>query len=214
MDKNIIGLIVTTVYIAFVILTSKLFEKKGEEISRKYMHIMLSNIWFMIIFLFDNYIIAAILPAFFVIVNALSHKFNLIKTMERKEGDTLGTVYYAIVLLIIVLWTVSKHNQIIGLPGVLIMGYGDGLAAVVGKKVKSKQFKIFGDTKSIAGSTTMFVVSLLISLITFNVIGMSYFVVKAIFTAAIATVLEAISAKGLDNITVPLIITIMVAFMV
>ncbi len=210
--NNIIGLIVASIYILVIFLTSKLFEKKGKEVTRKYIHIMLSNIWFISMAFFDNYIIAAILPMLFVIINSLSYKFNLIKIMEREDKkEGIGTVYYAISLTVLSLVTFYINKPILALPGILIMGYGDGLAAVIGQKVKSKSFNILGSTKSIAGSATMLIVSLIISILIFSFIGIEYLILKAFLIAIIATILEAISVKGLDNITVPLIITVIVA---
>lgn len=210
--NNIIGLIVASIYILVIFLTSKLFEKKGKEVTRKYIHIMLSNIWFISMAFFDNYIIAAILPMIFVIINSLSYKFNLIKIMEREDKkEGIGTVYYAISLTVLSLVTFYINKPILALPGILIMGYGDGLAAVIGQKVKSKSFNILGSTKSIAGSATMLIVSLIISILIFSFIGIEYLILKAFLIAIIATILEAISVKGLDNITVPLIITVIVA---
>lgn len=210
--NNIIGLIVASIYILVIFLTSKLFEKKGKEVTRKYIHIMLSNIWFISMAFFDNFIIAAILPMLFVIINSLSYKFNLIKIMEREDKkEGIGTVYYAISLTVLSLVTFYINKPILALPGILIMGYGDGLAAVIGQKVKSKSFNILGSTKSIAGSATMFIVSLIISILIFSFIGIEYLILKAFLIAIIATILEAISVKGLDNITVPLIITVIVA---
>lgn len=210
--NNVIGLIVASIYILVIFLTSKLFEKKGKEVTRKYIHIMLSNIWFISMAFFDNFIIAAILPMLFVIINSLSYKFNLIKIMEREDKkEGIGTVYYAISLTVLSLVTFYINKPILALPGILIMGYGDGLAAVIGQKVKSKSFNILGSTKSIAGSATMLIVSLIISILIFSFIGIEYLILKAFLIAIIATILEAISVKGLDNITVPLIITVIVA---
>lgn len=210
--NNIIGLIVASIYILVIFLTSKLFEKKGKEVTRKYIHIMLSNIWFISMAFFDNFIIATILPMLFVIINSLSYKFNLIKIMEREDKkEGIGTVYYAISLTVLSLLTFYINKPILALPGILIMGYGDGLAAVIGQKVKSKSFNILGSTKSIAGSATMLIVSLIISILIFSFIGIEYLILKAFLIAIIATILEAISVKGLDNITVPLIITVIVA---
>lgn len=210
--NNIIGLILASIYILVIFLTSKLFEKKGKEVTRKYIHIMLSNIWFISMAFFDNFIIATILPMLFVIINSLSYKFNLIKIMEREDKkEGIGTVYYAISLTVLSLVTFYINKPILALPGILIMGYGDGLAAVIGQKVKSKSFNILGSTKSIAGSATMLIVSLIISILIFSFIGIEYLILKAFLIAIIATILEAISVKGLDNITVPLIITVIVA---
>ena len=213
MDRNIIGLIVCIVYITVILFTSKFFEKKGKEASRKYIHIMLSNIWFFIVIFFDNYIMASILPALFVVINYLSYKFNIIKTMERdnKEEETLGTVYYAIVLLILAFWTVKIGRPLIGLPGVLIMGYGDGFAAIIGRCLDSKEYKVFGAKKTIAGTATMFIISFIIATVIYGTIGMNGFIVKGIIVAAVATIFEAASPKGLDNFSVPLIVSIITA---
>ncbi len=55
----------------------------------------------------------------------------------------------------------------------------------------------------------MFVFSLVISCVVFYMIGIEYFILKALLTAVIATLLEAVSVKGLDNITVPIMVTVM-----
>ena len=208
---NWLGLLVSFVYIGLVILSAKIFEKKEKEVSRKYIHIMLGNWWIIAMIFFNNVLFAAIGPAVFVIINYLSYKKDLIKVMERDEQDGFGTVYYALSLLIlaIVSFGILKEPTL-GLIPTLVMAYGDGLAAVVGKKAKSKKYKLGGTKKSFAGSLTMF-------LITFVLIGTYlYFMHSSIFfinthwilisamMAFCITGIEAASGKGLDNITVPI----------
>ena len=219
MDKNILGLIYATLYIVLVFVTSKLISKfvknKQKEITRKYIHIMLSNIWFISISFFDNFLIEALLPMLFVIINAISYKYNIIKIMEREDkSEGYGTIYYAISLTILSLVTFYINNPIIALPGILIMGYGDGLAAVVGKNIRSKEYTVMSGKKTIAGSTAMFIISFLVTLLTFIYMGINVILLKALIIALISTVIEAISIKGLDNITVPLLITLIVANMI
>ena len=207
--NNLIGVIVSTIYIAFVLVTSKFVSKKGEEISRKYVHIMLCNIWIIYLLFIDSLAIGCILPALFVVINTLSYKFKLIKSMEREENDGFGTIYYAISILITVIFSYGLDNPVFGTIGILSMGYGDGLAAVVGKNVKGPKYKIGNTTKSLAGSTTMFIVTLIISSIVLYVVGAEYFLLKGVLMSIVATILEAISIKGLDNITVPSILLIL-----
>lgn len=215
--SNIIGIIVSVLFIGIVMLSGKLFEKAGKEASRKFIHIMLSNWWIIAMVFFDNVFSAALLPAIFVIINYVSFKTDLIKVMERDEGtenkDSLGTVYYAISLLILSIITFGPiQNPIIGLCGILVMGYGDGLAAVIGQSVKSKEFIVFGNKKSIAGCITMFVISCII-LSGFLYYNMSEFwCLKAFVIAGLITLIETISIKGTDNITVPLL-TSLLAFL-
>ena len=43
--SNLWGIIVSYLYIFVIIIFAKLFEKKGKEVSRKFIHIMLGNWW-------------------------------------------------------------------------------------------------------------------------------------------------------------------------
>lgn len=208
--RNIFGLIISVVYIGMVFLGGKLFEKSGKEASRKFIHIMLSNWWIIAMIFFDNVWCAALLPFLFIIINYVSYKYDIIKVMERDEGeenkDSLGTVYYAFSLLVLAIITFGLiKNPLIGLCGISVMGYGDGLAAVVGKGVNSYKFKVFNNTKSVAGCLTMFFVSFMILTGFCVYANVSYWLIKSILVAILLTIVEAVSIKGTDNITVPLL---------
>ena len=217
--NNLYGLIISILYIGLVILLSNLFTKASKEASRKFIHIMLSNWWIIAMIFFNNVWFASILPAIFIIINYLSYKYDLIKEMERDDNDstekTLGTVYYTISLLILSITTFGIINKpLVGLIGVLIMGYGDGFAAIAGQSIKSKSFKIFGSTKSIAGSATMFIISLIIVSGAFAYLGINLWLIKSILIAFIVTVFEAVSPKGTDNLTIPLLSSLLVYCMI
>jgi len=216
---NIIGIVVSVVFIGIVMIAGKLFEKAGKEASRKFIHIMLSNWWIIAIVFFDNVWFAAALPAAFVVINYISFKTDLIKVMERDEGDenkdSLGTVYYAISLLILALITFGPiKNPLIGLCGILVMGYGDGLAAVIGQSIKSKKIEVFGNTKSVAGCVTMFLVTGMILAGFLYYSSSEYWAIKAVVIAGLMTLIEAVSVKGTDNITVPLLTSLLAFLMV
>ena len=194
---NIIGIIVSILYIGLVMMGAKVFEKKSKEASRKFIHIMLGNWWFIAMYYFTNVWFAAILPLAFIIINYISYKKNLIKIMEREKNDGLGTVYYAIALLILVIVSFGIYNKpSLGLIPTLVMAYGDGLAAVIGK--------------TLAGSITMFIVTTILiggylafihSVVFWET---AHWTLVSIMMAYVITSLEAISIKGTDNITVPI----------
>lgn len=212
---NIIGVIISILFIGITLISAKLFEKVGKEASRKYIHIMLSNWWIIAMVFFDNVIVASLVPALFVFINYVSYKNGIIKIMERDAGeenkDSMGTVFYALSLLILVLITFGLlGNPLIGLCGVAVMGYGDGLAAVIGQSIKSPEYRIKGYKKTVAGSITMFCVTLIIIMGFLKYNGVSYIGIKSILMAAVITVVEAVSIKGTDNITVPLITSLLV----
>lgn len=209
--NNLIGILVSYIYIALVIMGARIFEKKGKESSRKFIHIMLGNWWFIAMYYFTNVWFAAFVPATFIIINYMSYKKDIIKVMEREKQDGLGTVYYAISLLILVIVSFGIYDMpSLGLIPNLVMAYGDGLAGLLGKMIKSKKYKLSDSKKSVAGSITMFVIS------TILIGGYLAFwhstafwktphwqLVSALIGFAI-TAIEAVSVKGTDNVTVPL----------
>lgn len=207
---NFLGIIVSYIYVALVIMGGKIFEKRGKEASRKFIHIMLGNWWIIAMYFFTNVWFAAFVPATFIVINYLSYKKDLIKVMEREEQDGLGTVYFAIALLILVIVSFGIFNKPgLGLVPFLVMAYGDGLAAVIGKSIKSKKYKLGETKKSFAGSLTMFIISTLLiggylwfahSTVFWQT---AHWPVVAVLAGFAITALEAVSGKGWDNITVP-----------
>ena len=195
--NNFLGIILMTFYIVIVLALSKFVSKYGEEASRKFVHIMLCNVWFFIIYFFDSVIWASILPALFVIINSLSYKFKIIKSIEREQSDGFGTVYYAISLLIMCIFTFLVQKPILGLTGALVMGYGDGFAAIIGKRVKSPKYKVGNTTKTIAGSATMLLISFVVCVVILKILGVNYFIFKAIMISIIFSYINSNFGKGL-----------------
>lgn len=216
--NNVFGIIVSIIFIAIILASAKLFEKAGKEASRKFIHIMLSNWWIIAMVFFDNVFYATILPAMFIVINYASYKMDIIKVMERDEGEenkeSLGTVYYAISLCILAIVTFGPlKNPLVGLCGIAVMGYGDGLAAVIGQSIKSPEYKIGENKKTLAGSAAMFLVTLIImaGFLTYN--EATNIAIKSILVAILMTIVEAVSIKGTDNITVPLITSLLAILM-
>lgn len=208
---NLLGIIVSYMYIALVIIGAKIFKKKGEEASRKFIHIMLGNWWIIAMYFFTNVWSAIFVPATFVVINYMSYKKNIIKVMEREQQDGFGTVYYAISLLILAIVSFGIYKQpSLGLVPTLVMAYGDGFAAIIGKIIKSKRYKLGETKKSFAGSLTMFVISTLLigGYLAFYhsqvFWATSHWPLVTCLMAFAITAIEAISGKGTDNITVPI----------
>lgn len=213
---NFLGIIVSYLYIGIVIISAKMFERKGIEFSRKFIHIMLGNWWFIAMYFFTNIWFAIFVPITFVIINYVSYKKDLIKFMERDKQDGIGTVYYAISILILIIISFGIYKDpLLGLIPNLIMAYSDGFAGVFGKILKSKKYKINGAKKSYAGSFIMFLLTILI-------IG-GYLLSKhqevffqtghwpliTVMMSIMITIIEAVSSKGSDNISVPISTLIM-----
>lgn len=184
----------------FVVLgIATLLEKKQiltDEGSRKFIHIGVAN-WIVVVAYFtDNVWLALIAPIVFVIVNALSYRFDLIKAMERDEKSSadLGTVYYALSLAIITFLSYQFDRLDLGIYAILVMGYGDGLSAVLGKAYG--HIKLF-EKKSLIGTLTVFACAMVLGALFLNV---SLWIPLALSAALI----ELFTPNGLDNLTLPL----------
>ena len=204
MDINIIGLISAFLYVVLVILIATILQSKkiiSNEGSRKFIHIAVSNCWVIIMLFFDNVWLAVTPPIAFIIINYISYRFDLIKSMERSGQKDLGTVYFSISLTILVLLSFWLDAKYIGAIGVFILGYGDGLAAVFGKRYGTK--KLFRN-KTYIGSLTMLLVSLTVSMILFGLFSPELMFAGSLIVSILATLIELYTPHDLDNITVPI----------
>ena len=161
------GILYSYLFVLIIIGFAMILEKKqllSDEGSRKFIHIGVGNYMLIAPFVFDNMVYALIPPFTFIILNYLSFRFDIIKAMEREEknSNNLGTVYYAVSLFVVVLLDYLLFNEFrLSILPILIMTYGDGFSAIIGKHFNSK---VLFAGKTLIGLLTMFVISLIISL--------------------------------------------------
>lgn len=211
---DILGIVLSIAYIFLIIFISSLVSKNHSEISRKIVHIGVCNWWIIVIIFFENVWLASIVPLLFCIINYISYKKDIFKSMERDDKKSLGTVYYAISCLVLTLISfLWFNNKMYAGIGLFAMGYGDGLAALIGQKFKSKEYNVFGCKKTVLGSVTMFVVTFIaisVLLAAYN----KFSIIPVLGLSAFATFVEAFSMYGIDNLTVPILTTILAYFIV
>lgn len=141
----------------------------------------------------------------FSLVALLSYRFPILPGINSVGRHSFGTFFYAVSIGVLAaeFWQDLPHFTVLG---ILVMTWGDGLAALVGQRWGQHRYKLAGIQKSWEGSVTMALVSGLISaLILFGVYGGVWQVAAiALVVAVAAAVLEAFSKYGIDNLTVPL----------
>ena len=139
-------------------------------------------------------------------VALLSYQLPILPGINGVGRQSLGTFFYAasIGLLTAAFWPV-------GLPqyaalGILVMTWGDGMAALIGQNFGRHPYQLWGNQKSWEGSLTMALASFLVCLFVLGAtVGFTGAVwVTAAVVAIAATLLETLSFYGLDNLTVPL----------
>lgn len=233
--QNAVGMGLSLVYVVAVLAASSLFARRGmgEEGTRKLVHVALGGWWVVAALFFTSPWWAAALPAVFIVVNALAWRKQKLAFMARGEGeDTPGTVYYAVSLTLLALFSFGLGAPYVGALGVFCMAFGDGLAAVLGRRFGRRPLPGAAGGKSLAGSAVMLgasFVSCAAVLLAAGAAGwegaVPWFaagtaagggltpgaaaasVLVALGLAVAATVLEAALPAGLDNLSVPLGVT-------
>ena len=175
------------------------------ELTRKIVHIGSGNVillawWFNISA--QVIVSAAIIAAAIAIASYIVPILPSIESVGRKS---FGTLFYAISMGVLTacFWENTPQYAVIG---ILVMAWGDGLAAIIGQRFGKHKYQIGQITKSWEGSLVMTAASLVVTIITLLAVeGASWQILAiSLLTAIIATFLEAFSKLGIDNLTVPL----------
>ncbi|WP_427160303.1 diacylglycerol/polyprenol kinase family protein [Aliinostoc sp. HNIBRCY26] len=140
------------------------------------------------------------------IVTLLSYILPILPGINSVGRQSLGTFFYAasVGVLVASFWSLQQPQY--AAIGMMVMCWGDGLAALVGQRFGQHKYKVLGTQKSWEGSLAMLVVSFLVCfLILLGVFGNIWQIwAVSLAVAFTATSLEACSFLGVDNLTVPL----------
>jgi phytol kinase len=139
-------------------------------------------------------------------ITLLSYRLPILPGINSVGRQSLGTFFYSVSFGILVAWFWYLQQPQYAALGILVMTWGDGLAALIGQRFGKHKYKVFGTEKSWEGSLTMMLVSYVVSsLILVGTQGNSWQTwTVSLLVAVIATALEAVSFLGIDNLTVPL----------
>jgi dolichol kinase len=228
---DLIAMIITIVILLALVQINAIFQKKkifSQIVTRKLVHIFAGPIFVLMWMLFSGQIfsryIAMIVPILFVLqfvaigTGKLKNE-NFVASMSR-TGDPKellhGTLYYSIVMVIMtIFWFYIPMNGV-GYANpfaLLIIGCvsgGDGFADIIGRKFGgSKKIRIGGSEKTLIGSLGMFLGSVVVSTILVLIfslenpsINILILILPILIVSIVATIVEMLSPKGTDNITI------------
>ena len=196
---------VILLYLFLIFLISILFKRFNEnsrEIVRKIIHIGIGPLIPIAQFLKIDQNYALIFTGIVSLLVLINYTYKLFPTIEDVDRKSYGTIFYCLSLFILI-WLFWDKDPYALITGFFIMTFGDGLAGLVGKTFNSKSWFFLKQKKSLIGTLTMFVTSLIIvSSLGYtqqNNLNLNYFTI-----AFIATLLEQISFAGIDNFIVPI----------
>ena len=172
MHGDALGILLSVLLIGVCLGLSFVVAKYGKkrlgesrsEVARKIVHIGVSNWFFIYAHVFEGDLWPIVGLASFAVINmVLNLSGALAKLMAQDSAKrNWGLVQYPISIILLIIVKKSGFGDIAAFGcAVLGMGYGDGLASLVGRHVKSpKLWK--GSKKSVAGSVTMAVVTFIV----------------------------------------------------
>jgi phytol kinase len=127
-----------------------------------------------------------------------------VKTMTRtgdKRELLKGTLYFVVVAMIC---GTVYYKQPAGVMAMAMLGWGDGLAPIIGTRYGKMKYHILSD-KSVEGSLAFLAGSILAALFFVHlIVPESFNVGKIIVIGIIATIVEGVSPKEVDNLTIPI----------
>lgn len=212
---DIIALIIVYIYVIAIFIVAEKVLKTRPEVSRKFLHIMIGNMIFAMPFFSDPWVMVWFLTLPITIVLFFLTDYSPIKIENEmtESGHALGLFFYAGIWTVLI--AIFTNQLWIVALAIGSMVYGDGFAALIGQKFGRIKYTVFGDKKSLEGSLAMFVVTSVMAVFIWMVytsIGYpmpEFNIVYILAISAVATVCEAVSYGGIDNITVPVLTSVL-----
>jgi len=209
MKSDWLALVISYVYVFAVIGVGEGLRKwrgYSTEFTRKLIHISVGMWAFGTVLLFEHWYFAIIPPLSFVVLNYISYRGEIFKSVELGEKGNLGTVYFPISFAIILCLFWERPSLLVA--SLMPMTWGDALAAILGRRYGQRKYTILGSSRSVEGSLAMFLFSWLstfVALLLLPPLGWQTSLLYSLAVAVFATLIEALSPWHIDNLTVPLL---------
>ena len=196
------GILLYLFSIFLISIIFKKFKKDSSEIVRKIIHIGIGPLIPIALFLKIDQNSALIFTGIVLLMVLINYRYKLFPTIEDVDRKSYGTIFYCLSLFILI-WLFWNKDPYALIAGFFIMTFGDGLAGLIGKSFNSKSWIFCKQKKSLYGTLTMFLTSLIvvcsIGYAQQNSLNLNYLTI-----AFFATLLEQFSVLGIDNFIVPI----------
>lgn len=222
-NSDLIGFAASYAYATGLLVVGEVLRRffgLSPNLTRKFIHISAGMWVFGILLLFTHWE-SGILPfATFIFLNYLLYRYRLIGAMDTADSSP-GTVYFAIsvTLLFGLLWRPDGpiDRVPIAVAGVMAMTWGDALAALIGRRFGRHKYQVGLAVRTWEGSAAMFVASTAAMFLVLLLLPGSALsphsvpfdtgraLLAALVGGAVATLAEALSPHGTDNLSVPLV---------
>ena len=201
---------IVLLWLAIVGLCAELvsrFTSNESELVRKVVHIGTGNVILIAWWLKTPLWLGVSASILFSMIALLSYYIPILPNINSIGRKSFGTFFYAVSIGILVAWFWTIEQPQFAAIGILVMTWGDGFAALIGKRFGVHPYELWGMKKSWEGSSAMAIISFSVCvLILFATIGNLWQIwLISLIVGLSAAGLEAFSKFGIDNLTVPVL---------
>ncbi|MEW6468329.1 MAG: phosphatidate cytidylyltransferase [Bacteroidota bacterium] len=203
--------LLATAFLLLFGVAELLYHKLGvkAELTRKLVHSGTGLLTLLFPLLLSSHWHVLFLCASFALILMASLRFDLLRSINAIDRRSHGSISYPVAVYGCFLVFEHNHRELVYfyLP-ILTLAICDPMAALFGKRFPYGRFRIGKDSKTLVGVSAFFVSSLLLTvplLFFLSVTEPDWMAIwrLAALTALFSSVTEAVSGKGLDNITIP-----------
>jgi phytol kinase len=221
--RDLLGLAASYAYaIGLIALAEWLRRVFGvrREWTRKLVHVGAGMWVFGALALFDSWQLGVLPFVTFIAGNYLFYRYRIFDSMDE-PGGTLGTVYFAVAMALLfgLLWRPAGpiDRAPYAVAGAMALTWGDALAALVGQRFGRHHYRVWGGQRSLEGSAALFIAAVIAMSLALALLPGSSLcpaaapieparaLAAALLGAGAATLAEASSPHGTDNLSVPLV---------
>lgn len=155
------------------------------------------------------------LCASFAVILLLSLKYKFLPSINAIDRESHGSILYPVaVYSCFLVYEYRDFDLMFFYAPILVLAIADPLAALFGKRWPKGRFTLGKDSKTVMGCSAFFGSALLVLIGLSGLFngGISFEQVYQLILVALgATLVEAVSGKGSDNLTIPLAVVLLLS---
>ena len=189
--------------------------KVKAELTRKLVHMGTGFLTLLFPIMLNNQWLVLFLCATFAVIILASLKFNFLRSINGIDRQSHGSILYPVSVYGCYLaysfyarLDPTRESYIFFFLPILTLAICDPAAALMGRKFPYGKYRIGKGNKTLVGTASFFVSSLLVTFALYCCVLPGNFNIAivlplALLVAVFASATEAVSSKGIDNITIP-----------
>lgn len=183
------------------------YPRTNIETTRKFVHISAGLVTLSFPYLFPSHFPVLILSSGFLVFLLLSRRYHFLNSVNGIRRKSFGSLAYPVIIYICFLAYLQTGHLLSYYLPLLVFIISDPLAAFFGIRTKWLPYRPGKDSKTVAGSLAFLVSSFILTgcLLAFrHELTITSVLLYSLLLAVVATLTEAASPWGLDNLLVPL----------